>query len=365
MEQPTVSSEGGSARRAAELEWSQAEAASADEPIRASLVGGEPPTATAPAGEALPLHANVAASAVSLHFVCTDCGRRSPLAADCPCGAGAFVDIDLPQFRAMVVEIEDRRLDGRKQRLLWAGVGIGVASVIGILVTVPSLILDIPLPVLFANPIKVVLLMIGVAVGSTRLLEAMFPAKRLFPELVAARPAVALPSRLHAVKRSTWIAIAGFVAFSIALSVAVPIVSAKMDVDDRDHRKAVATKFEALDDCMVDEYAEVCGKQLKALYEALDTRREDMALKSTLEAKLGCESVCKTSALDTSFGDVRGAAVRVGIAREGSFRDFRPRARQPKLGAIDTRFGLTPSMFGSPHGAAPASSSEPVPDSDP
>lgn len=158
-------------------------------------------------------------------FVCSECTQPGPDGGECPCGAGARVDLGDPAIVEMLVEIDDRAAERAKQRHVWIGVACGLLVVIGILFTAPKLILAIPLPLPFANPIKVIGLMILIAAGAAKAASALFPARRKFPGLVAAA-SVASPelARMRGTSRSTWIAVSAGVGLLFLAGVATTLV---------------------------------------------------------------------------------------------------------------------------------------------
>lgn len=165
-------------------------------------------------------------------FVCSECASPGPDAGECPCGAGARVDLADPAIVQMLVEIDDRAAERAKQRHVWIGVACGLVVVIGILFVAPALIVAIPLPLPFANPIKVIGLMILIAAGAAKAASALFPARRKFPGLVAAA-SVASPelARMRGTSRSTWIAVGAGVGLLFLAGVATTLVE-KLAVDE-------------------------------------------------------------------------------------------------------------------------------------
>ncbi|NUP11169.1 MAG: hypothetical protein HOW73_34420 [Polyangiaceae bacterium] len=265
----------------------------------------------------------------SLHFVCTDCGRRAPAPGDCPCGAGPFVDLSKPEFRDMVIEIDDRRAESHQQRVLWAGVGAGIIGGVFVLAVAHPLIAAIPLPVPFAMPIKVIAMMIGLTLLTSRVLGEIWKAPRRFPELVASRPVVVLPSRLRAPKKATLIGIGAFLALGIAINVAAPFVKEWSNREEREHREEVAKRVEKLHGCVVEnrpvsyglstrdvEWTAECKKPLARLYESLDGRSDDRPLRSVLDGLFSCNSGCKAGALDEHYRELFNAAIHDGIPLE-------------------------------------------------
>jgi len=165
-------------------------------------------------------------------FVCSECTQPGRDAGDCPCGAGARVDLGDPAIVEMLVETDDRAAERAKQRHVWIGVACGLVVVVGVLFVAPKLILAIPLPLPFANPIKVIGLMILVAAGAAKAASAIFPARRKFPGLVAAA-SVASPelARMRGTSRSTWIAVGAGVGLLFLAGVATTLVE-KYAVED-------------------------------------------------------------------------------------------------------------------------------------
>lgn len=309
-------------------------------------------------------------------FACTDCGRRAPHELDCPCGAGPLVDLAKPEFRQMVVEIEDRRVEAHEQTLLWIGVVVGIALGLFTAFGMPGVLAAIPLPVPFAPVIKALLLMIAYAVGVSRLAGRVWRAPRRFPELVAHRAQGAkLPSKLHAPRASTAIGVAAFVGLCIAVGLAVPFIKAHVAAEELAHKKAVTRRWEALAECVESErpgelrtsfygrsaeselgelesdpfaapkpekkdaWYDSCRKPLGSLYEELDERSADAPLRNTLEEKMACGTGrCDASRLDKQWHVLTEAALAAGVDwHERSVKPARPYGLgEPRLGA---RFG--------------------------
>jgi hypothetical protein len=234
------------------------------------------------------------------------------------------VDLNDKQMRDMIVEIEDRRAEAHGQRLLWVAVGIGVMTGLGALVLIPGLIMAIPLPVPFANPIKFIGLMILTGLAMSKALVFCFPAHRRFPELVAGRGGVRLPSNLRGVQRSTWITIAAVIGVGVVASVAVPLVSAYVEREEAEHRVQQASAFEALRDCVdgdgSGERTRDCQPALEALRAAVDDRSADMALRLTLDDKLSCATGCDATKLEEHMSDLRNIAIDRMLTGAAPFR---------------------------------------------
>jgi hypothetical protein len=158
-------------------------------------------------------------------FVCSECARPGPDAGDCPCGGGARLDLRDPEVVAMLVREDDRRLERAKQRNLWGGVVVGIVVVVGVLATAPRVITAIPLPVPFANPIKIAGLMILIAAAAMKGIGAALPMKRKFPELQATLSARNPDlERMRRTSKSTWIAVAVGVGFLVACGIAISVL---------------------------------------------------------------------------------------------------------------------------------------------
>lgn len=124
-----------------------------------------------------------ASNAAERPFVCSECASRQLVAGECGCGAGPLFDVRDPAIADALRDDDQRRADRAKQRNIWIGVFIGMATGGAIFATIPSVILAIPLPVPFANPIKVIAIMIGLAAIAIAILDRAFGAKPRFPEL--------------------------------------------------------------------------------------------------------------------------------------------------------------------------------------
>jgi hypothetical protein len=267
----------------------------------------------------------------TLSFACTDCGRRAPKEGDCVCGAGALVDLANPDMRALAIETDDRRTEEHGQRLLWISVGLSVSFGAFLLLVIPGVIKAIPLPVPFANPIKVFAIVIGFAVLSSKLLGAAFPARRRFPELVVGRGGVALPARLLAPRKTTLAVVVGLVVLGIGLAVAVPLGQKYVAEEEIEHRQQLVEGMKKLQTCVTEADAKAaaerdpspwgdpepvrnadrtgCQRELDALYDAVDGRRADMPLRLALEGKLACDSKCNAGLLADAYRDVENAAI--------------------------------------------------------
>lgn len=123
------------------------------------------------------------ANAEERPFVCSECAARQLVAGECACGAGPLFDVRDPAIADALREDDQRRSERAKQRNIWIGVFIGMATGGAIMATIPRVILDIPLPVPFANPIKVIAMMIGLTAIAVAILDRVFRAKPRFPEL--------------------------------------------------------------------------------------------------------------------------------------------------------------------------------------
>lgn len=310
-------------------------------------------------------------------FACTDCGRRAPHELDCPCGAGPLVDLGKPEFRQMVVEIEDRRVEAHEQTLLWIGVVAGIALGLVTVFTVPAVLDVLPLPIPFAPVVKTLLLMIAYTLGISRLAGRVWRAPRRFPELVAHRvQGPRLPSKLHAPRASTAIGVAAFIGLCIAVGLAVPFIKAHVAAEELAHKKAVTRRWEALSECVASErpgelrtsfygrsaeseladldsdpfaaptsdkkepWYDACRKPLGSLYEQLDERSADAPLRNTLEEKMACGTGrCDASRLDKQWHVLVEAALASGV--DWQERSVKPAQHpyglgEPRLGA---RFG--------------------------
>jgi hypothetical protein len=292
-------------------------------------------------------------ASTSLTFACTDCGRRAPSSIDCPCGAGPLVDLSKSEFRDMIVDIEGRRTEAHEQILTWAGVGVGVLGLVATLAYGLDVVRAIPLPVPFSLPIKLFLIALGIAALTIGGLRRAFPAKRNFPELVAARAAVPLPSRLLAPKRSTWIALGLFVASGLVISLLAPVVRRWSAEEEREHAAAIRTRYEALLGCVDTKAAEQCKPDLDAFAQALDGRRADAPLRAVLGERLRCtDDGCDVGQLDKHFDSLTEAMRSAGHAAQGrrSVDDSAPFGRAPRGGgrrSVDDR-GWRPLGGGSP-----------------
>ena len=174
------------------------------------------------------------------NFVCSDCTRPGPDGGDCPCGAGPRLNLGDPQVVEMLVETDDRAVEKTKQRNLWLGVGAGLGLVVAILFTVPQVILAIPLPLPFANPIKIIGLMILIAAGASKAADALLPAKRKFPQLKAVASARNPDlARMRQTSNQTWIAIAAGVGILFLAGVAITVVKGLAGEPKRSDRGAL------------------------------------------------------------------------------------------------------------------------------
>jgi hypothetical protein len=251
----------------------------------------------------------------------------------------------------MVVEIEDRRCEAHDQVLTWAGVGVGVLGLVATLAYGLDVIRAIPLPVPFSLPIKLFGVAVGIALLTSSALRRAIPAKRNFPELVAARGAVHLPSRLLAPKRSTWIALGLFVASGFLISLLVPVVRRWSAEEERDHAAEISKRYQALVECVNTKPAESCKPDLDALHGSLDSRRADAPLRAVLSERLRCsEAGCDVSQLDKHFDSITAA-----MRSSGHYAPSRrPRANDrgplgggsPRLDARRFGLGLGADPFG-------------------
>jgi hypothetical protein len=276
-----------------------------------------------------------------LTFACTDCGRRWHAPIECACGAGPLVDLEKPEFREMIVEMEDRRAESHGQTLLWAGVGVGMVGGLFMLLAFPLFIRMIPLPIPFSLPIKVIGMMIGFAVLASKVLAAMFPARRKFPELVANRAAVQLPSKLTAPKRSTLIGVGLVLALGLGITIATPMVEAWIVKEEGEHRREISKRYDRLVECVDEEqratfgresesdWTASCKRPLEALYESVDDRSADAALRNTLEEKFRCKEKCDPKQLDKQFGALTEAQQSMGLFG----RSPAPRRRDSDFGS--------------------------------
>lgn len=276
------------------------------------------------AGTPVALHpamTNVTHASTSLTFACTDCGRRAPSSTDCPCGAGPLVDLSKAEFRDMIVDIEDRRTEAHEQILTWAGVGVGVVGLVATLAYGLDIVRAIPLPVPFSLPIKLFLVAVGIAALTIGGLRRAIPAKRNFPELVAARAAVSLPSRLLAPRRSTWIALGLFVASGLVISLLAPVVRRWSEEEEREHAATIRSRYEELLACVDTKATEQCKPDLEALAQALDGRRADAPLRAVLGERLRCtDAGCDAGQLDKHFDSITEAMRSAGHAAPGRRR---------------------------------------------
>jgi hypothetical protein len=308
-------------------------------------------------------------ASTQLTFACTDCGRRAPSSIECPCGGGPLVDLSKAEFRAMIVEIEDRRSEAHDQILTWAGVGVGVLGLVATLAYGLDVVRAIPLPVPFSLPIKLFAVAIGIAALTMTALRRAIPAKRNFPELVAARSAVRLPSRLLAPKRSTWIALGLFVASGLVISVLAPIVRRWSAEEERGHAAEVGKRYEALVECVDTKSAEQCKPELEGLHGALDGRRADAAVRAVLSERVRCtEDGCDVGQLDKHFDSVTEAMRSSGHAARSRRRtdDWAPLGGRSRDGAAWGPLGggstrLDARRFGRGLGSSPFGLERPEP----
>jgi hypothetical protein len=157
-------------------------------------------------------------------YVCSDCAASSTEPGDCRCGGGALLDIEDPAAVEMLVSQDDRVEEKVKQRNLWIGVGVGLFTVVAILLVVPKLILAIPLPIPFANPIKVVTLMILLAAGAMKVANVAMPAHRKFPQLRQAVAPTSAVARMRGPQRGTIVTVAVIGGFLVLVGVGVTVL---------------------------------------------------------------------------------------------------------------------------------------------
>lgn len=115
----------------------------------------------------------------------------------------------------------------------------------------------------------------------SRALACCFPARRRFPELVAGRGAVALPSHSRGFRRSTWIGIAAVLAVGVAASVLVPLAGAHMEKEEA---------------------------ELESLRASVDDRSDDMAMRLNLDDQLSCATTCDAGKLE-AHNELRNVAI--------------------------------------------------------
>ena len=225
----------------------------------------------------------------------------------------------------MIVEIEDRRAEARDQTFTWIGVAAGVIGIVLLMAVVPSVIRAIPLPVPFSMPIKVLLIAVAIAWLTTKGLLNVLPSTRRFPELIANRKSIALPSRLLAPKRATWIALGLFVASGVVITLATPVVKRWSAEEEQSHKAAISSRYGELLTCVESKEPAQCKSQLESLAASLDNRRADAAVRLVLAERLRCvEGACDSSDLDKHFDSITEA-----MQKSGQF--VRGRSSQPVL----------------------------------
>ncbi len=157
-------------------------------------------------------------------FVCSDCTASSSEPGDCKCGGGALLDLDDPAAVAMLVEQDDRVEEKVKQRNLWIGVAVGLVTIGAVLLAAPQVIVAIPLPIPFANPIKVITLMILLAAGAMQVANAVLPARRKFPQLKQTVGPSSAVARMRGPQRGTLITVAIVGGFLVVVGVGVSVL---------------------------------------------------------------------------------------------------------------------------------------------
>lgn len=130
-----------------------------------------------------PAPATYRTSAHELPFVCSDCAAHHAVAGECACGAGPLFDLRDPAIADALREDDERRAERAKQRNIWIGVVVGMLVGGAIFAAASETILRIPLPLPFANPIKVVAMMIGITALTVAVLDRILRPKPRFPEL--------------------------------------------------------------------------------------------------------------------------------------------------------------------------------------
>lgn len=157
-------------------------------------------------------------------YVCSECARSRSEPGDCSCGGGALLDLEDPAAVEMLVLQDDRVEERVKQRNLWVGVAFGLVTVVAILLVAPKLILAIPLPIPFANPIKVIALMILLAAGAMKVANVAMPARRKFPQLRQAIAPTSAVARMRGPQRGTIITVAIVGGFLVLVGVGVTVL---------------------------------------------------------------------------------------------------------------------------------------------
>lgn len=178
----------------------------------------------APTSVTVPPPSSSAPMAAALHdpFVCSECARRAGEAGDCPCGAGMLFDLRDPAMVDALREDDGRRAERAKQRNIWVGVVTGVVSGAALFAWQPKFLLAIPLPIPFANPVKILALMLALAAGVVFLADRLVPARPRFPYL--ARGSVAVAPGMKNIRTSTLVAIGLGVAAAVATTVVLVVV---------------------------------------------------------------------------------------------------------------------------------------------
>jgi hypothetical protein len=119
----------------------------------------------------------------ALPYVCSECAAHRGEPGECACGGGPLLDLRDPAIQEALRDDDQRRADRAKQRNIWIGVAVGILGGGALLWVGYPVILAIPLPIPFANPVKVIALMIAITACAVFALDRAIPAKARFPEL--------------------------------------------------------------------------------------------------------------------------------------------------------------------------------------
>lgn len=271
-------------------------------------------------------------------FICSDCGAQAAEGGNCrACGQGPLLDLADPAVLPALREADVQRRLKRARQLQWVSIPIAVAlGLVAATFAWPVLAL-IPLPVPFANVIKVVALMVLIAFGVSKALVRALPAKQLAPDGDA--PTASTTDVAAAMRRGSSRRLAIAVGALVGAGLLLGGGAAWMKAQERAARGRASAALSALGVCLVGrldageslparvrriqlsegavapspDWPARCARHGDALFAELPQSGPGASLRDMLASKAGCAAGCRGEGLSAAAREILGAGTAAGL----------------------------------------------------
>lgn len=265
-------------------------------------------------------------------FICSDCGRRAAEGGDCAgCGQGPLLDLSNPVVEATLREKDAQRRLKRERLLRVVAIPLAAAPVLAVIVTLPQILLLVPLPIPFADPFKVIVAIVLVALGVSRGLFRLFPAKPLFGDADA--PTASTADVATALRRGNTRRVLVPIAVLAGVGLLLVLGIGWMRATEARKRAERSAAVQALRTCLLGDtgahkdlaahlrrielskgavapapdWPDRCAKYGDALFKQLDTTGKDAHLREVLAGKAGCDTGCDGAEMLASIEAISAA----------------------------------------------------------